>query len=819
MQAVFRLAAHKLRAGWRGWAGLALIIALAGGAVLAAAAGASRTDTAYPRFLATSKASDVLVGPEGSGVGGYDAAAGRLPGVTASAALVGIEALPVTASGGLDGDATTVAPLDGRFGRELEIPKLLAGRLPGPDAPGEIAVTQIAAADLHVRVGSALRMAAISQDPKARLVPLTERVVGVFVTRGSVLPVTDLDKGAQILASLALYRELGPAYQAFDGAYVTLAPGITVAAFTAEAQALTKRYPSTGGQILVTDESAQAATVELAIRPQAVALALFALALALTALLIVGQVAARTLLTAAQDNAALAALGMTRRQLFAASLLEVTAATVAGAIGAVAIAIAASPLTPIGPARIAEPDPGVSVNVAVLGAGAAAIVVLLAARVAVTAWRQASARPAAGAAAAAEPSRRDPRLAERLARAGAPLAAVTGLRFALAPGAGVGAGGGRGARPGVPVRSAMLGLAVAVAAVAAAGTFGANLLRLVGTPSLYGQNWDIAFDGQFTPLPPTELSRITSHVPGLTGVTYGVHGTVTIGTTVVPAIGLAPGTGPMTSSTVLAGRPPATGSEIALGTLVLRQLGLRVGQTVEVSTPAGSRRMLITGSAVFPYFGQGSFTPTDAGQGAETTAAVLAPQANATSNGAGYSFALYSVAPGPDRRADIAALERAWQKPCASIAQNTCLVTNQRPNTVNNYAAIDATPEILAGVLAVLGLAVLAQFVLASARARRRDFALLKVLGMFRREISAVAFWQVATVTAVALAVGGPGGIAAGRWAWQLFANQAGLPPDPVTPLSVLWMIPATLLIAALVALPPARSVARVPAAATLRSE
>ena len=39
--------------------------------------------------------------------------------------------------------------------------------------------------------------------------------------------------------------------------------------------------------------------------------------------------------------------------------------------------------------------------------------------------------------------------------------------------------------------------------------------------------------------------------------------------------------------------------------------------------------MLITGSAVFPYFGQGSFTSTDVGEGAETIAAVLAPQATA----------------------------------------------------------------------------------------------------------------------------------------------------------------------------------------------
>ena len=50
------------------------------------------------------------------------------------------------------------------------------------------------------------------------------------------------------------------------------------------------------------DEAAQAATVERSIRPQAVALALFALVLAVTALLVVGQVASRLLLAAARDN-------------------------------------------------------------------------------------------------------------------------------------------------------------------------------------------------------------------------------------------------------------------------------------------------------------------------------------------------------------------------------------------------------------------------------------------------------------------------------------------------------------------------------------
>ena len=202
---------------------------------------------------------------------------------------------------------------------------------------------------------------------------------------------------------------------------------------TARAQALAQRYPATGKQVFVADQSVQAATVERAIRPQAVALALFALALALTTLLIVGQVAVRTLLAAAADNAALAVLGMTRRQLLAAGLLEVAAATAAGGAAAVVIAIAASPLMPVGPARLAEPDPGVSVNGPVLAAGFAAIAALLLARVAVTAWRQASAR-AARRRTAAEPWPAPPAARRPPGRAGAPLGAVTGLRLALDPG-------------------------------------------------------------------------------------------------------------------------------------------------------------------------------------------------------------------------------------------------------------------------------------------------------------------------------------------------------------------------------------------------
>ena len=43
---------------WRSMLGLALLLGLIGGVVLAAAAGARRTDTAYPRLLAWASAAD-----------------------------------------------------------------------------------------------------------------------------------------------------------------------------------------------------------------------------------------------------------------------------------------------------------------------------------------------------------------------------------------------------------------------------------------------------------------------------------------------------------------------------------------------------------------------------------------------------------------------------------------------------------------------------------------------------------------------------------------------------------------------------------------
>jgi ABC-type lipoprotein release transport system permease subunit len=79
-----------------------------------------------------------------------------------------------------------------------------------------------------------------------------------------------------------------------------------------------------------------------------------------------------------------------------------------------------------------------------------------------------------------------------------------------------------------------------------------------------------------------------------------------------------------------------------------------------------------------------------------------------------------------------------------------------------DYARIEGTPTVLAVVLAVLGLAVLGQFIVVSGR--RRDFAILRTLGLAGRQVRVITAWQVSTITGLALTVGIPLGVVAGYW-------------------------------------------------------
>ena len=794
------LAAHGLRARWRGWVVFALLVAIAGGAVLAAVAGARRTDSAYPRFLQASNASDVLVSPGGTGLGGYYRALARVPGVSA------VEPLAVLNT---RAQAQVVAPADGRFQHVLDTPMLLAGRLPSPDRPGEIAVDQNGAAAFHLHVGSALVIRALRSDrppSPADERTLRERVVGVVVTRSSVKPVTAIDKIPMIMASTALVRRLGPSYLVADGAAIRLRPGTTVDGFGRHAEALAREFPGTQVQdgLLVADRNMQVAAVERAIRPEAVALALFALVLAATALLVIGQVAARQLAAGSVDNPTLAAMGATRAQLMGGRLAEASVAAAAGAVAAAGVAVAVSPLTPIGTARVAEPDPGISADMPVLVVGAIAAFGLLVARVAWPAWRLAS-YPAPHPHGTTAPSGR-PGFARWLPAA--PVTMTAGAHLALDHGRG---------RTAIPVRSALAGTMLSVLAVTAAATFGANLLHLVKSPRLYGQNWDAAIDLQFGAITPEQTRHLLGKTAGISGWTLGNHGTVSVGGLIVPAIGLTPGQGPLLSPTLLEGRHPRNDYEIVLGTSTLRQIGRHVGEQVTVTVNGHLVREHIVGRAAFPDFGQGGFTPTDLGQGAQTT---IRPLAESIGPGQGFEFVLVKFTDGQPRTEAMASFKRSVAGFCHSRQPGPCLATDQRPNGITSYAQIDRTPAVLAALLAILGTAVLGQYIVVSGRHRRREFAILKALGLFRRQVSCITAWQVSILTGLALLTGLPLGIAAGRWAWASFARDLGIPTAGIMPLpAILLMVPAVIIIANTLAFWPGRTAARLKPAEVLRTE
>jgi putative ABC transport system permease protein len=79
--------------------------------------------------------------------------------------------------------------------------------------------------------------------------------------------------------------------------------------------------------------------------------------------------------------------------------------------------------------------------------------------------------------------------------------------------------------------------------------------------------------------------------------------------------------------------------------------------------------------------------------------------------------------------------------------------------------------------------------------------------------------WQATTLAAIALGLGIPLGIMAGRWAWWAFASDIAVVPAPVVGGWIVLAVPLTIVLANAIAALPGRSAARTRPAAILRVE
>ena len=208
------------------------------------------------------------------------------------------------------------------------------------------------------------------------------------------------------------------------------------------------------GSLGAEDLDVEAAAVQRAITPQVVGWWVLAGLIALAGLVVLGQAAARQFGTDVEDHDALSALGFQGRQFVLLGLARALVIGLAGAAGAVALAAALSPLTPVGEARLAAADPGivpVDPLVTLIGVpGVVAAVLLLSVWPAVRYARPARPDPLPPAGGLARS------VVRAVAAVGAPPSVLIGVRYAFER--------GRGRIP-VPVGSALLGTVLAVTAL------------------------------------------------------------------------------------------------------------------------------------------------------------------------------------------------------------------------------------------------------------------------------------------------------------------------------------------------------------------
>jgi hypothetical protein len=158
MDAVWLALRADLRQRWRALLSLALLLGLIGGVVLTAAAGARRTETAYPRLLSWASASQVELIPAANDFpADYYAALARLPQVAQLSTEVLYQVTLPTARHAYTNQVYAVSSPDHAFGVTADRVKVLAGRPFDPDAPGQAMIDPQLAALEHVGPGGTRR--------------------------------------------------------------------------------------------------------------------------------------------------------------------------------------------------------------------------------------------------------------------------------------------------------------------------------------------------------------------------------------------------------------------------------------------------------------------------------------------------------------------------------------------------------------------------------------------------------------------------------------------------------------------------------------
>jgi hypothetical protein len=714
---------------------------------------------------------------------------------------------------------TVVGSFDGEF-TGVDRASLVKGRLADPNRTDEAVMNVQAAQEMGIGVGSVLQIPFYT-DAQARLAnstgqlgkpfaDLNVKIVGEVALANNIVE-SDFDAlGAPtVIFSSALTRQLAPKCATGTETWLQVRGGDrNVKRVVSEIDRIDPISQSYGGFQLT---SSFVPSVQQAIEPEAIALAVFGGIAGLAVVLIVALMIGRILRVESDETSTLRALGASRRTMRSDQLLALVTAIITGGLLAVVVAASLSSLSPLGPVRPVYPDRGVAFDWTVLGFGFLCLVGLLGAFSVLAANREVRRITSKRFIRAVK---REPWLVRSSANSGLPVSAVAGVRFAVESGEG---------RTATPVRSAILGTVLAVTVLVTTLTFGASLDGLVSRPALYGWNWNYAILAGFAgaedmPAHQSATFLDRDHDIAAWSGDYVVGGYLD-GQSVAM---LTESPGSRVAPPLLSGHALATSDEVVLGSTTMALLHKRVGDKVTLTNGVSKPKpLLIVGTATMPAaedqlgMGSGALVATS-----DFPTSLLNLQDAPIP---GPNVFLVRARAGASPSAAYQSLQKVNREinaiPAASgLAGGVVKVL--RPVEIVNFRAMGTTPTIFSACLGIGAIAALGITLGASVRRRRRDLALLKTLGFKQRQLASAIAWQATVAAVIGAVLGIPLGIVIGRELWILFARSIGAVPEPSIPaLSLVLVGVGTVVFANVVAAIPGRIAAKTPTALVLRTE
>ena len=777
---------------------LGLLVAVVVATVVASMAGARRSGSAFDRYLESYNSPDGAAFGEPAAraeLAELDAVEEAVDFEVVAAVPVGVEYLPLIVSDG------GVVPF------ERMHPRVVDGRYPDRDAPREIALSERTSRQLDKGVGDTLTLDTYTPEAIAAEDAADDagEPAGPFRPDGPAveLEVVGVVRDPGDIGARETDLTLNFLTPAFRDAYPpdvigSLAEGTMIA--VADGHSLAEVSKAMGTKVEV-DPTFSAASADQQATPTmraiGTALRLFALVAALAGLIAIGQAAARLQTAAGEDDQTLDALGATRVERFLRVAAPSWFAAIAGTVVGLGAAAAASPIFPIGLARRAEPDLGFHLDAGALAVGgAASMVVVVALVTGIAAWR------VRGSTSDLRPGRVS-RWGRAAADIGVPPSAVTGLTLASGT-------------PGRPGRIAVGGTLLSVLGLLAALVFSASVDRLRTEPQLYGWGFDAKIEGANTTDVGDDVAALLQRLdadPDVVALS-NLYTQLPVRADSNPMYATAVAEGAEALDPVIVrGDAPRGADEIAVGGGTLTSLGAHLGDTIDLSIGEATKPVRITGVTAFPV-------SEDGGSATEgvylSPAGVTAFDADRACVDDPNETCTRTIAIGLRPGADRAAFVAKYQDDEAGFDVGL----PRPPGEIDRLTAVEDLPRYMAIFLAALAAAAISFATATTVRQRRRDLAVLRVLGMTARHIRSVVVVLVLALTGFGALLGGAIGIIVGRQVWRAVMGSVSLPFSPGLPIAAVVLVPiAVVVLAQLVASRSRRSAGRVPAALVLRTE